>query len=163
MPDMPRVLPQMPPLPPSFEFEKDGNVMFFGSNRHIGITVTSLTEQLGDYFGAQKGKGVLISSVRENSPAGKAGLQAGDVVVEVDGKEVKGAFDLTRLINEKKEGAVNLTVIRNRSRINVSVEPEKSDRKMRIITPDENGKLNVTPKTLISPKVVIDNAPGIIL
>lgn len=164
MPDMPRILPPSVPMPPSFEFEKDGNVLFFGSNRQIGITVTSLTDQLGDYFGVAQGRGVLISSVRENSPASKSGLQAGDVVVEVDGKEVKSAFDLTRLINERKEGAVNLTVIRNKSRMNVSVEPEKSDGKMRIITPDENGnKINVSPKNFISPKIVIGSAPGVIL
>ena len=162
MPDMPRVMPPMPPMPP-FEFEKDGNVWFFGSNRHIGISVTSLNDQLGEYFGVPEGRGVLISSIRENSPASKAGLKAGDVIVEVDGKEVKGTFDLTRLVNEKKEGAVNLTVIRNKSRINVSVEPEKSDGKMRITTPDENGKIIVTPKALISPKVIIGDAPGVIL
>jgi S1-C subfamily serine protease len=68
----------------------------------------------------------LISSVRENSPADKAGLRAGDVIIEVEGKEVKGTSDLMRLINEKKDSAVNLTVIRNKSRMNVSVTPEKS-------------------------------------
>lgn len=164
MPDMPRVMPPIPPMPP-FEFEKDGNFsLFFGSNRQIGISVTGLNDQLGEYFGVPEGKGALISSVRENSPAGKAGLRAGDVIVEVDGKEVKGTFDLTRLINEKKEGAVNLTVIRNKSRINVSVEPEKSDGKTRIITPDENGgRINISPKALIAPGVVIGNAPGVIL
>ena len=163
MPDMPRVMPPMPPMPP-FEFEKDGNVFFFGSNRQIGISVTSLSDQLGEYFGVPEGKGALISNVRENSPASRAGLKAGDVVVEVDGKEVKNTFDLTRLVNEKKEGAVNLTVIRNRSRINISVEPEKSDGKMRIVTPDGNsGSIQISPKALIAPKVFIGDAPGIIL
>lgn len=163
MPNMARVLPPSLPTPPSFEFERDGNVLFFGSNRQIGITATSLSDQLGEYFGVPEGKGVLISTVRENSPASRAGLKAGDVVVEVDGKEVKSSFDLTRLVNERKDGAVNLTVIRNKSRINVSVEPEKSDGKMRIVTPDQNGNIEVSPKAIVAPGVVIGNAPGIIL
>lgn len=162
-------IPAMPDLPPtapmpSFEFERDGNVLFFGSNRHIGISVTGLNDQLGDYFGAPDGKGVLVSSVRENSPAAKAGLRAGDVIVEVDGKEVKGAFELTRLINEKKEGAVNLTVIRNRSRINVSVEPEKSGGNMRIFTPEENeSRIEISPKTLVVPGFVFSTSRGTVL
>lgn len=163
MPDMPRV-PRTPAIPFPPLGDREGSVMFFGSNRQIGITVTSLTKQLGDYFGVAEGRGILISSVRENSPANKAGLQTGDVVVEVDGKEVKNAFDLTRLINEKKEGAVNLTVIRNKSRLNISVEPEKSDGNMRFMTPDGNGgRINALPKTVIRPAVVIGNAPGRIL
>ena len=159
---MPRI-PSSPaiPFPPSGEA---GSVMFFGSNRHIGITVTGLTKQLGEHFGVAEGRGVLISGVREKSPANKAGLQAGDVIVEVDGKEVKNTFDLTRLINERKEGAVNLTVIRNKARLNISVEPEKSDGKMRIITPDGNdGRMFVSPKTILTPGVVTGNTPGIIL
>jgi serine protease Do len=125
MPDMPRV-----PLPPSAPIAPLGDVegfySFFNSNRQMGVSVTSLTKQLGEYFGAPEGRGVLISSVRENSPADKAGLRAGDVIIEVEGKEVKGTSDLMRLINEKKDSAVNLTVIRNKSRMNVSVTPEKS-------------------------------------
>ncbi len=163
MPDMPRV-PRTPAIPFPSLGDREGSVMFFGSNRQIGITVTSLTKQLGDYFGVAEGRGILISGVRENSPANKAGLQAGDVVVEVNGKEVKNAFDLTRLINEGKEGAVNLTVIRNKARLTVSVEPEKSDGKMRFMTPDGNGgRINALPKTVIRPAVVIGNAPGRIL
>lgn len=163
VPEMPRI-PMSPPAPFRPDAEPEVTAMFFGSNRHIGISVTSLTEQLGDYFGAPNGKGVLISSVRENSPAAKSGLRAGDVIVEVDGKEVKGTFELTRLINEKKEGAVNLTVIRNRSRVNVSVEPEKSGGNMRIFTPDENeSRIKISPKSGISPAVVISGLRGVIL
>ena len=153
MPDMPRV-----PLAPTVPFshnEKDGSFMFFGANRRVGISVTSLTEQLGEYFGATGGKGILISSVRENSPASKAGLRAGDIIVEADGKEVKNSFDLTRSINEKKEGAVNLTVIRNKSRLNISVEPEKADGNFRIVTP-EGSNIRLT-----SPAVIIGDAPEI--
>ncbi|HEX8286582.1 MAG TPA: PDZ domain-containing protein [Pyrinomonadaceae bacterium] len=96
------------------------------SGRQIGASVSTLTKQLGDYFGVAEGKGLLINNVRENSPAAKAGLRAGDVIVQVDGKEVKGNLDLIRTLNEKKEGDVTLTIIRDRNRQTVRVTPEVS-------------------------------------
>lgn len=102
-----------------------GNVFTFSSgNRQIGVGVSALGKQLGDYFGIADGKGILISNVSENSPAAKAGLRAGDVIVEIDGKPVSGAFDLTRAINEKKEGDVTLTIVRNKNRQTFKVTPE---------------------------------------
>ena len=96
-----------------------------GNSRQIGVGVGSLGKQLGEYFGVADGKGVLINSVRENSPAAKAGLRAGDVIVEVDGKPVAGSMELTRAISEKKEGDVNLTIVRNKNRQTIRVTPEK--------------------------------------
>lgn len=131
MPKVPEIpalpeIPNMPdtPLPPL----KNGEPNFFffrgGANRQIGIGVSPLTKQLGDYFGVAEGKGLLISGVRENSPAAKAGLKAGDVIVEVDGKEINGNFDLIRAVNDKKDGDVSLTIIRNRNRQIINVTPE---------------------------------------
>lgn len=103
----------------------NGNFYFFNSNRQIGVSVSSLSKQLGDYFGVAEGKGVLVNNVIENSPAAKSGLRAGDVIVEVDGKAIDQNFDLSRAINEKKEGDVTLTIIRNKNRQTVRVTPEK--------------------------------------
>ena len=130
MPDMPKT-PLVQVMPPNgkgdvFIWKNDGeNGFFFGANRQIGISVSSLTKQLGEYFGAADGKGLLINDVRENSPAAKAGLKAGDIITEVDGKEIKNNADLIRAINEKKEGDVTLTIIRDRNRQTVQVTPEK--------------------------------------
>lgn len=103
---------------------KGGNFVF-GSTRQIGVGVSSLSKQLGDYFGVTDGKGILINNVNENSPAAKAGLKAGDVIVEVEGKAVSNSMDLIRGIAEKKEGEVTLTIVRNRNRQTVKVTPEK--------------------------------------
>ncbi len=111
------------PLPPTGD---DANVLIYrnGASRQIGVGVMPLTKQLGDYFGAAEGKGLLINEVRENSPAAKAGLKAGDVIVEVEGKEIKGMTDLIRAVNEKKEGGVSLTFLRAKNRQTISVTPE---------------------------------------
>ncbi len=129
MTDLPQMkeFPQMKELPMMKDGEKFGEFVWqFGAGRQIGVGVTPLTKQLGEYFGVAEGKGLLISSVRENSPAEKAGLKAGDVIVEADGKEVKGNGDLIRAIVEKKEGDVNLTIIRDKNRQTVRVTPEVS-------------------------------------
>lgn len=113
------------PLPPR---GADGDVFIRrgGANWQIGVGVTALTKQLGDYFGVSEGRGLLINSVRENSPAAKAGLKAGDIIVEVEGKEVKGQTDLMRAVNEKKDGDISLTILRDRNRQTVRVAPEMS-------------------------------------
>lgn len=136
MPTMP-ILPQMQNAPQVMTLPQlgDGNVLIRrgGANRQIGIGVTPLTKQLGDYFGAAEGKGLLINSVRENSPAAKAGIKAGDIIVEADGREVKNIADFIRAVNEKKEGDVSLTIIRDRNRQTVRVTPETSkDGKIKI-------------------------------
>lgn len=121
-------LPPMRAIPPVQQREGDRDVFVWRSDarRQIGIGVTPLTKQLGDYFGIAEGKGLLIDNVRENSPAAKAGLKAGDIIVEADGKAVKGQIDLIRALGEKKDGDVSLTIIRDRNRQTVRVTPELS-------------------------------------
>ena len=111
-------------LPPTAGGDADVFVFRGGANRQIGIGVTSLTKQLADYFGVAEGKGLLVNSVRDNSPAAKAGLKAGDVIVEIEGKPIKETSDLIRAVNEKKEGGVSVTFLRDKNRQTISVTPE---------------------------------------
>jgi serine protease Do len=129
LPALPRT-PQAQTVPlPSFG-SGDGNNVFIwrgaAGNRQIGVGTVALTKQLGDYFGVPEGRGLLINNVRENSPAANAGLKAGDIIVEVEGKEVKGQTDLIRALGEKREGDISLTIVRDRNRQTVRVTPEVS-------------------------------------
>lgn len=114
------------------------SVFMFSASRQIGIGVNSLTKQLGEYFGIADGKGLLINNVLENSPASRVGLRAGDVIVEIEGKVVANQMDLVRIIGEKKEGDVSLTIIRDKKRQTVKVTPEKIEPKE--VKPKENNK-----------------------
>lgn len=117
--NMPRV--QAMPFPPG---APDMPMTWsFGSRRQIGVGVTPLTKQLAGHFGVESG--VLVNNVRENSAAAKAGIRAGDVITEVDGKLVKGDFDLVRAVGEKKDGSVTLTIVRDRNRQTITVTPEE--------------------------------------
>jgi membrane-associated protease RseP (regulator of RpoE activity) len=110
----------------------DGVVLAFGNNRRIGISTTTLTKQLADYFGIVDGKGVLVTSVADDSAAAKAGIKAGDIITAVDGEKIEDAGDLTRGINKKKEGDVTLTVIRNKNQRNITVTPKQVSNPMAI-------------------------------
>lgn len=110
-----------------FKFEpgKPGEPMVwaFGNNRQIGVGLTPLTKQLSDHFGVMSG--ALVNMVRKDSPAEKAGLKAGDIITEVDGKQIHGDMDVARVLGEKKEGDVTVTIVRGGQRQTLSVTPEE--------------------------------------
>ena len=120
---MPRDLPGLETMPPGAPDQPFA--WRAGSGRRIGVGVSTLTKQLSEHFGVNGG--VMINEVRADSPAAKAGLKAGDIIVDVDGKEVKGDIDLIRAIAEKKEGDVSLTIIRDGNRQTLIVTPEKAE------------------------------------
>jgi len=104
----------------------DGFVFALGNNRRMGVSTVQLTKQLGDYFGIADGKGVLVTTVSDNSAAAKAGLKAGDVITTVDGETIEGPGDLSRAINKSKDGDVTVVVIRDKKQRTIKVTPEKA-------------------------------------
>lgn len=148
LPDMPEV-PQALMIPDSLGWKTPGEfqTMYFASSRQIGISVSSLSKQLGDYFGVPEGKGLLVTSVRENGPAFKAGIKAGDVIIEAEGKPVVANGDLVRAIGGKKDGDLRLTIVRDKNRQTISVTPEDIKG---LIAPESDGQrpayLLTTPK-----------------
>lgn len=76
-------------------FFDDDVAIFPGRDRgYLGIHLDDLNEQLGKYFEVDGGEGVLVTEVVEDSPAAKAGLKAGDVIVELDGGKIASTSDL---------------------------------------------------------------------
>ncbi len=79
---------------------------------YLGVRISDIDSAKAKLYGIDHG--VLINSVEPNSAASKAGLQAGDIIVEVDGKKVKNAAGLRNMIAFKGANAVvNLKVYRN--------------------------------------------------
>src|SRR3954471_7553655 len=80
----------------------------------IGVQITNVTRDLADSLGLPKAQGAAVSNVEDNSPASKAGLEAGDVILKIDGHNVEGSADLSRTIRSVKPGTkVNLSVWRS--------------------------------------------------
>lgn len=92
----------------------------------LGITGQNLSGQLGKYFGSPDGEGVLVVNVESNSPAAKAGLEAGDVITKVDGNRVHSLADLRSQLREKGQATtVALSVLRKGSEMSVNIEPRR--------------------------------------
>jgi serine protease Do len=88
-------------------------MMLDGRGAQIGVEVNDVTE------------GVRIEEVDQESPASKAGLHAGDIVVDLDGERVRSARQFSRLIQETASGrSVALGIMRDGKRQVVTVTPE---------------------------------------
>lgn len=71
----------------------------------IGVVIQPVTKELAESFGLVKPIGALVSSVEKGSPAEKAGIEAGDVILKFDSKTVASSEDLPRLVGATKPGS----------------------------------------------------------
>jgi serine protease Do len=89
----------------------------------LGIDAEDIGEQLGSFFGAPDGEGILVRSVNSGSPAEKAGLKAGDVITSFNGERVRTLGDLRQKLAAKADDKpAKLGVWRNRSEVSLTVE-----------------------------------------
>ena len=92
------------------------------SRGRLGVMIQEVNQQLADTFGLEKPAGALVSSVEKNSPAEKAGIEAGDVILKFNGKDISRSTDLPRLVSELSPGTVAKIELWRKSRImNISI------------------------------------------
>src|SRR5260370_41947012 len=104
----------MPPMPNMPEFEVPNlGVAYVHSSMRSGMMVENLTPQLGEFFGAKSGNGVLVRSVEKGSRADKAGLRAGDVITRVGDQPVHDTSDFTHALRSRTTGSVSVGEIRD--------------------------------------------------
>jgi len=100
--------------------------LFGARGSQIGVTIRDVEDD-----DAKAGKmagpgGVVIDDVAEDSPASKAGLKKGDIVVEFDGERVRSVRQFTRLVQETPAGRrTQASVVRDGQKINVTLEPRE--------------------------------------
>ncbi len=104
-------------------------VMGAGRGR-LGVRIESLNDGLAAALGAPGTDGVLVLEVMKDTPAERAGLGAGDVILTADGHDVKNAEGLVQALRDV-DGKVSLTVLRKGSRRTVEAELAATPRKMR--------------------------------
>jgi serine protease Do len=140
MPEMPPMpdLPEVAEIPDMPSMDWNGPILYAGHPR-LGIDAEDLNGQLGSFFGAPDGEGILVRSVNSGSPAEKAGVKAGDVITSLNGERIRSVGDLRQKLaaqhGEKDKGAENkdkeskdktrtvkLGVLRNKSEISLNVE-----------------------------------------
>lgn len=113
----------------------------------LGVQLGAMNEQLAEYFGVKAKGGSLVLFVHADSPAAKAGLKAGDVIISVAGKAIEGAFDVHEALGGKEEGPVEVKVVRERQERTLTVQLEKDGTTSWNWGPDtfEPGDLVITP------------------
>ena len=97
--------------------------IFPGARPRLGIDAEDLSGQLGTYFGAPDGEGILVREVNPGSAAEKAGLKAGDVITSVNGERIHSIGQLReRLAAKREDKTAKLGVLRNKSEMSITVE-----------------------------------------
>jgi serine protease Do len=70
----------------------------------LGVTIQNVTQELADSFGLKKPRGALVAAVEPKSPAEKAGIKTGDIILGVDGRDIESSIELPRVIGESRPG-----------------------------------------------------------
>lgn len=102
-----------------------GDLIQYGRVRRalLGISIAEVSDQVARSVGLELPQGALIQSVQEGYPAAEAGLQAGDVVLKVNGNKINSVNDLQTRVAEQKPGdRVRLEVWRDRSALQLDIE-----------------------------------------
>ena len=88
----------------------------------IGVAVQDLTPELAESFKLNNVNGALIAGVKENGPAGRAGIKLGDLMIAVEGKTVTNSSDMLDLIAALPPGqTATFTVMRNQAEKSVEI------------------------------------------
>ncbi len=94
----------------------------------LGVRIQSVTDEIAESLGLDKPRGALIASVNDGGPAQKAGIQAGDVVLSFDGKDVTDVRHLPRIVAETPiDKVAKVTVWRKRKEDVVDVKVGELD------------------------------------
>jgi serine protease Do len=131
------------------EIQKSGKV----SHGRLGVAVQEVNQALAENFGMKSPAGALVASVEKGSPGAKAGLEPGDVIVKLDGKEISRSSDLPPMISSLKPGTkVTLEVWRSGASKELTATVGALNDKTASVTPDKEsigkGKLGVAVRPL---------------
>ena len=135
-----------------YDYDYDYNKYDAYNHGFIGVYLQNINGQLADYFGLDNSRGALISEVFEDSPAEKAGLKAGDVVIRADNEKIYEVEDLQDIVYDKKEGdKLELEIVRHGKTQNLTVE-----------VTEENLNRNYSSSHHFSvPRIRIPNIPSV--
>jgi serine protease Do len=94
------------------------------SSSYTGALLEKMPAQLAGYFGAVGGHGLLVSSVKPNSPAALAGMQAGDVVVRANQKAIASTGDWAKAVKSSHGRTLAVTVLRDKKEQTLTLTPD---------------------------------------
>lgn len=125
---------------------------------HLGVQLQSMTPQLAEYFGLAKRSGALVVFVFADSPASKAGLKAGDVILSAGGEMVDNPMDLRRVLIAKPEGSTEFRILRDKQEMTLTVQLQKGTSSW-LLEKDDFGersvRLSMAPLDIHIPRISI--------
>ena len=106
---------------------------------YMGIGISDVTPENSKFFNLTKSAGALVAQVEDDSPAAKAGLKTGDVIIGLDGKSVNDAGELQVEVGQRQPGTtIKLEVIRDGKNITIPVALEAMGSRDKIASTDTN-------------------------
>ena len=97
---------------------------------YLGVLIQPVTYDLAKSFGLDSTKGALVAKVEPNTPAAKAGLQSGDIILKFNGKEIRHSGELPIMVGMSPIGKpATLALMRDGKQMDVNVTVEKLDKK----------------------------------
>lgn len=123
------------------------------SRGYLGIVIQNLTAELAESFDVKPGKGILVAQVSDDSPAQKAGLRQGDVIVEYRGEPVTDVGDFRNRVALTAPGSkVELTVLRDgkEKSLQVTIGKLTKDKLVAAGPAQSAGEIGLTVQTLTS-------------
>lgn len=131
--------------------------------------IQEITPELKEKLGLEDDKGALVADVTEDSPAERAGIRRGDVIVAYDGKEIKEMQDLPFLVASTPIGKeVEVTVVRKweRKTLNIEIEKMKEEKEEEIPAAEQGLELGTDLKELtpqLARQLGISETSGVIV
>ncbi len=139
---------------PSIQAERVvSQLLEFGKTRRgwLGVKIQSVTDDMAESLGLDKAEGALVASVSPDSPADKAGMRAGDILIKFDGKSIKEMRELPRIVADTEIGrSVKVIVLRKGKErpLRVTIEELVEDAAVAAVE-DEESTDNLVQETML--------------
>lgn len=111
--------------PRTFTIHSGGHAIRLIGEGHgyLGVVMQDLNADLASYFGVKEGEGTLLVDVKEESPAGGAGIKAGDVILKIENEEIHSSADVYEIMAQTEAGdKIKIDVMRHSKRQTFEVE-----------------------------------------
>ncbi len=95
-------------------------------NFWTGMEVNVVDQRIAKYFGLKKAGGVIISDIKKGSPAERAALKVGDIIMEINGEKIQDEETIIAIINDARTGDIlDLKIYRDKQTFNIKLTLEK--------------------------------------
>jgi len=134
---------------------------------YIGVLPQDIEPEMAEFFKLENGKGAIITSVTEDSPADKAGLKKDDVVIQIGNKKIDDSQDLRNIIGFTAPGTkIEFTIIRSGKEKKITVEIGSRQDSELAETSDIGEKFGLTVQTVtdeVADEYRIDKGVGVLI